>query len=848
MNEALVFDWIPFYEELADKLVAYRTRQPELIDYLENLRAQGCKITPLRDENEVGRRFLLKEIDPFTFFGTFNRGTTDDMRIRILGAIKKRFSVSAPIPSSFVGVPVLNPVNSRFFSFQSRRKPGDIGRLWEVFTKALGGDAMADPAFAEAFDRALEVAYTKVNLTMGLFWIRPRRYLSLDSKMRDYLDAQLPKGGLNFLFYKNTLERVYRESKDDIPHLSYLAYIAPSKRSEAADASRVDSYALKSELSLQVDLMAEAEVVKEEDLGAPLPTRRVVNISFNGQEGFVKSDQPLHRDTEYHLRIWVGGYHPESIVRNPATFPDEWLKEVMAKDGVMLRVVISSRDFTLFDEEQTMKLPHAGSSEVLTFRVKSPAATGTARLRAVLYYECNALQSLLVTAHITDSIVTPLQSALAAEVEYCLSGTLHNVEMYPARNLNFLTNESADGTHIFSVVGTDIRENFTFTEGEMKTSLSQARRALLETCAQLDKNGTPVTYRYDPTTNAGTDKQFVEDVTKLAWAGSDLYCEFVTNKNQSFAQKLRSALSKRAYIQVSSVKSAKYVFPWALVYDKPLVADSKNSVCGNFLQDLRYVTDLSDPIRVVAALETSLCLSVGCPARYDPNVICPSGFWGLKHILEQPPSVLHEPGTVPSDVQTHLIINGEAKMVMAISRKLDYSTKHYTEVSTLKRYKVKLEQNKSEVLSALKASPSPDLIYFYCHGGKEKGKGFLSVGDNEHLWVNDLVGEELSWPSSHPLVFINGCRTAELLPDDLLDFVNTFTWCQASGVIGTEISIPESLAQEFAIGIFKSLASPTVSLGESISAQRLLLLAKYNLLGLAYTPYCHSALQFEFRD
>jgi hypothetical protein len=582
--------------------------------------------------------------------------------------------------------------------------------------------------------------------------------------------------------------------------------------------------------------------------GALAPARRVVNISFNWQGGFLKTDQPLHCNTEYDLQLWVGGNDPKSIVRDPAALPEEWLRKFMSKDGVTIRVVLSSRDFALLDQERSMILPQMGSSEVLTFRVRTPSETGTARLRAVLYYACNALQSLLVTALVTEEVVISQPSALAADVEYCLCGTLHDIEMYPPRSLNFLTNESPDGTHTFSVVGTDIRENFTFTEGEMTTSLKQTRQTLLETCAELDKNGTPVKYRYDPTTNAGTEKQFVEDVKKLAWAGWDLYCDFVTNKNQSFAQVLRDALSNRAYIQVSSVKSAKYVFPWALVYDKPLLVDPKNTVCEMFLQDLRDVGDLSDPARVVAALETSYCMSIGCPARDDSTVICPSGFWGLKHILEQPPSVAHDPGDEPRDVQTHLIVNGEAKMVMAVSLKLEYSAKHFDEMSTLKQYRITLKQNKSAMLSALKAFPSPNVIYLYCHGGKEKGKGFLSVGDDEHLWPNDLVGGELSWPSSHPLVFINGCRTAELSPDDLLGFVNTFAWCQASGVIGTEISIPESLAREFAVAIFKSLEKSGSSIGEAISAQRLLLLAKYNLLGLAYTPYCHSALQFEFRS
>jgi hypothetical protein len=75
-----------------------------------------------------------------------------------------------------------------------------------------------------------------------------------------------------------------------------------------------------------------------------------------------------------------------------------------------------------------------------------------------------------------------------------------------------------------------------------------------------------------------------------------------------------------------------------------------------------------------------------------------------------------------------------------------------------------------------------------------------------------------------------------------------FTWCQASGVIGTEVSIPESLAREFALGIFKQLTERGVSVGDAIRAQRLFLLGKYNPLGLVYTPYCYADLHLDFQD
>lgn len=227
------FNWIPFYEELADKLVPFRSDQAALIRFLERLRANGLKMTPFEDRDGAGRRFPLEEIDPFTFFGSFNRGIHQETRIRILEAIKNQFGVAAPVPTEFAGVPVLNPQNSWFFAFKEYRKAGDVDRLWEVFVKALGSSPWSDPAFAKAFDQALEVRNTNLNLTMGLFWIRPDIFLSLERTNQEYLNIKLPKDGLSFDFYRSAVEQVRHQRTESFPELSYAAWTKKGGSSES---------------------------------------------------------------------------------------------------------------------------------------------------------------------------------------------------------------------------------------------------------------------------------------------------------------------------------------------------------------------------------------------------------------------------------------------------------------------------------------------------------------------------------------------------------------------------------------------------------------------------------------
>ena len=218
------FDWPPFYNELATKLVPFRTRQAELLQFLKSLETAGTPITSLTDTDAQGNKVPLDEIDPFTFFGAFNRGITDANRISILKAMKEKFGVSAAVPTGFQGIPVLNPMKSWFFGRKANRKPDDIDRLWEVFVLALGPDPLSDAAFGVAFDRALEVRNTSSNLTFALYWIRSDCFLNLYSRMRKAFSLQDLAGKLTFAKYKDVIEDIRKKHGGNFPALSYAVW------------------------------------------------------------------------------------------------------------------------------------------------------------------------------------------------------------------------------------------------------------------------------------------------------------------------------------------------------------------------------------------------------------------------------------------------------------------------------------------------------------------------------------------------------------------------------------------------------------------------------------------------
>ena len=236
------FTWIPIYQELAQQLAGWENRQEELISFLEELRSEGYVITPLHDKDADGARFVLREIDPFTFFGVFNRRIGYDQRLGILSQVKQYFDLQKDLPEDFNGVPILNNMRSWFFPNQTSRDSRDIARLWRVFQLALEENPLENKEFLDAFDEALKVKQTNVNLTLGLFWVRPDTFLSLDQSNREYLGIRLPTAGLSAKFYAEMVRLMHEEEKKPFPEISLSAWGAENERARMIAESKEAQY------------------------------------------------------------------------------------------------------------------------------------------------------------------------------------------------------------------------------------------------------------------------------------------------------------------------------------------------------------------------------------------------------------------------------------------------------------------------------------------------------------------------------------------------------------------------------------------------------------------------------
>lgn len=222
MNKPL---WVDLHREAVGKLLSFRDKQDELISLLLEMRDAGLKVTPINDQNPKGHIIPLSEIDPFTFLATFNRAITIENRLALWRFLKKRWNLQAELPESFIGIPVANNQKSWWIPYSYLRDPKQVPRLWDLAEQAYhdGPEELDGELYEECLAlRGIGLAY----LTMGLFWVNPEKFLSLDAVNLGFLEAEYGIVGKPKTYpgYLAIFQKFQSQVRDSIPAFSAKAY------------------------------------------------------------------------------------------------------------------------------------------------------------------------------------------------------------------------------------------------------------------------------------------------------------------------------------------------------------------------------------------------------------------------------------------------------------------------------------------------------------------------------------------------------------------------------------------------------------------------------------------------
>ncbi len=230
-NNQPEFEWIQFYQAVADKLREYQNNRTELLNaILEHSNPHFNYLRQDKTSDENARP--LEDICPFTVLGTFNRHSLNDQTKRKTASdIARILNVNLPAPYKFDGIPVINSVNAWFFLYAKERESDDINRLWKLFIDALdysdNRNAKTRGNFLSSYDNALSIKKLNKRLSIGLHWARPWHFVPFDKNTRDIIDElgftpskkSYNLNGAQYLKYIEELTTQFREN--DFPFRSF---------------------------------------------------------------------------------------------------------------------------------------------------------------------------------------------------------------------------------------------------------------------------------------------------------------------------------------------------------------------------------------------------------------------------------------------------------------------------------------------------------------------------------------------------------------------------------------------------------------------------------------------------
>ena len=485
----------------------------------------------------------------------------------------------------------------------------------------------------------------------------------------------------------------------------------------------------------------------------------------------------------------------------------------------------------------------------LFFAVTAPTVPGTYRMRCCLYARGVLVQSHDVKVTVEARGRAGASARVSATLDYTLSSSFapEALAVHGEHRLSVLLNSDGHGTHSFRFFAPagEFVQDASFNGGEVQDLIDRARRALrmvswgseaLWSAGSGPEPSERHDYRYAQPAQLA---QLTTDLARLAIAGYRNYDALV---DRIGSDDLIALMRRPGIVQLALKEHASHILPIALLYDHRLDVDGR----------LESYTLCEQFVREQGRLANSTCLGGDCPYRdRDRNrVVCPSGFWGFRHEIGVPPT-LGTGAATSGDLPGILECGADPLVLVAVSTDADMELRdqHVRQLRNgLGATSILYADTREQTLTLLRDAHA-HIVYLYGHGGVDDGAPYMQVGaPSERISRATLRSEKVRWTAPRSLVFLNGCHTTDLEPERAIDLVSGFVQtARGSGVIGTEITVFEPLATQFAEICLAEIAARR-SVGAAVRAARLHLLQdQWNPLGLVYIPYAIATLRLSPR-
>lgn len=582
----------------------------------------------------------------------------------------------------------------------------------------------------------------------------------------------------------------------------------------------------------------------------PEPTTpRVVNAALyyaDDPPDLVPPTTTLAVASRYHLRINIGERRSDSRLTDAQALPTPAISE-----DLPLFISVSSRgEYVVFDAPmQRLSLPPAGDSDSLQFSLTAKQAIDDIPIWINVYYNWTLLQTLELHFKITP-VESDLAAPLLARVSY--SRTAGFADLAAIRPKKITCKLTGDGEfYRMSVAwpdeGTSTRREqrglnlvLPINAASLSNEIVQARNTLYDITWQPS-------YRQG---SRGKLAERRESLYQLAVVGNRLYAALFAPSGAS-AEQAESLAALRTWLETISADQTLPALqiihegmpsgvPWGLLYPEPV---------------------------------------------NDPNSVDLNKFWGCRYRLEIMTPQLAQNAQQAPTAQAQLQISGGTYnfRVPIADTVVDVTQQHREALQTWSttRGNVALDLRESGDKNSLGGLfGKSDIVYMYCHGHTAKTpddtsdwlakfrdqmarlddsvrsnySDLLSLSQKEYQPSDPNISDSwLKWNQSllplrllsqwglklerKPLVILNMCESAQVLPTLSSGFIPFFSQLGARGILGTECPMLAPFAAAFGQKLIERLGQGE-AIGDILPAlRRHFIEEERNPLGLAYTYY-----------
>ena len=219
----MAYTWIPFYKELAQKLLQNKTNRLQLVEWIKSdlnkvkTKRGGHSLISYLTKSDYFQK--VNDIDPFSVFGLFNRNNQrgDLGRRELLLMFQDHFELSSDIPSDFNGIPHIDINSANFLGI--RNKNITINFLWNFFEKILNNDSISTD-----FNYLISNGVSIRDLSLILYLLEPDKFLPLNDsniKMLQMYKIKFDLYSFTYDTYNSIMDQLH-ESHEIISFKSFV--------------------------------------------------------------------------------------------------------------------------------------------------------------------------------------------------------------------------------------------------------------------------------------------------------------------------------------------------------------------------------------------------------------------------------------------------------------------------------------------------------------------------------------------------------------------------------------------------------------------------------------------------